>query len=261
MRALLIVAVTSVPAALQGQASPLPPSPAASSLEAGGFYQHVTHDYGSWTGGYGRLVLAGARDVWYADAKVQEAFRDKGVYGALANVHHFGDRLFTQLGVGAGSGKYVLPKFRADAAVTLKLFTTHALLVTAGGTYVKSKSIYSDKALFGSLAWYAGPYALLELGGRLNWSNPGTVRTERVNGALTLGRTGSIVLTLRGGAGTEGYQLTSAPVTLQKFRSQEAAAVLRTWLSRHFGVGESAEWYHNPFYTRAGGSLGLFYAW
>jgi len=261
MRALLIAAVTSVPAALQGQASPLPPRLAASSLEAGGFYQHVTHDFGSWTGGYGRLVLAGNRDVWYADAKLQEAFRDKGAYAALANVHHFGDRVFTQLGLGAGSGAYVLPKFRADAAVTLKLFNTHALLLTAGGTYVKSKSIYSDKALFGSLAWYAGPYALFELGGRLNWSNPGSVRSERVSGALTLGRPGSLVLTLRGGAGTEGYQLTSAPVTLQRFRSQEAGAVLRTWLSRHIGVTEAAEWYHNPFYTRAGGSLGLFYAW
>jgi YaiO family outer membrane protein len=261
MRALLIAAVTSLPAALQGQAAPPPLRPPASSVEVGGFYQHVSHDFGSWTGGYGRLVLAGSRDVWYADAKVQEAFRDRGVYGGFANVHHFGDRVFTQIGIGAGSGKYVLPKFRGDAAVTLKLFNRHALLLTAGGTWVKSKSVYTDKALVGSLAWYAGPYALLELGGRLNWSNPGSVRSERVSGALTLGRPGGLVLTLRGGAGTEGYQLTGATVTLQRFRSQEAGATLHTWLSRSFGVVEGAEWYHNPFYTRAGGSLGLFYAW
>jgi len=71
----------------------------------------------------------------------------------------------------------------------------------------------------------------------------------------------SLMLTLRGGAGTEGYQLTGATQTLQKFRSQEAGATLRTWLSRHIGVVEGAEWYHNKFYTRAGGSLGLFYGW
>ncbi len=250
-----------IPAAVTAQTATPPHSPAASLMELGGFYQHVTHDFGSWTGGYGRLVLAGNRDVWYADAKLQEAFRDRGVYGALANVHHFGERLFTQLGIGAGTGTYVLPKFRGDLAVTLKLFRSHALLLNAGGTYVKSKSIYSDRAAFGSIAWYPGPYALLEVGGRLNWSDPGTVRTERVTGSLTLGRPGSVVLTLRGGAGTEGYQLTSAPVTLQKFRSQEAGATLRTWLSRSFGVVEGGEWYHNRFYTRAGGSLGFFHAW
>src|SRR5262249_25363759 len=143
-----------------------PPPSLASSIEAGGFYQHVTHDFGSWTGGSVRLVLAAPRDVWYADARYQEAFRDKGAYGALANVHHFGSRVFTQLGVRAGSGSYVLPRFRADAAVTLKLGNTHAFLLTGGGTYVKSKSVYTDKAAFGSLAWYAGPYALLEAGGR-----------------------------------------------------------------------------------------------
>jgi len=255
--AFAVVAALGTPSLVQGQIVP----PGSSWIEAGGFYQHVNHDFGSWTGGYARLVLAGSRDVWYGDAKLQEAFRDRGAYGALANVHHFGSRVFTQVGVGAGSGKYVLPRFRADAALTLKLGNAHALLLTAGGTYVKSKSIYSDQALFGSIAWYAGPHALLEAGGRLNWSDPGAVRTERVSGSLTLGKNGAVLLVLRGGAGTEGYQLTSAPVTLQKFRSQEVGVTLRTWLAPHFGVVEGGEWYHNKFYTRAGGSLGLFHAW
>jgi len=158
--AFAVVAALGTPSLLQAQIVP----PGSSWIEAGGFYQHVSHDFGSWTGGYARLVLAGSRDVWYADAKLQEAFRDRGAYGALANVHHFGSRLFSQVGVGAGTGKYVLPKLRADAALTLKLGNAHALLLTAGGTYVKSKSIYSDQALFGSVAWYAGPYALLEAG-------------------------------------------------------------------------------------------------
>ena len=237
------------------------PAPGSSWIEAGGFYHHVNHDFGSWKGGYARLVLAGARNVWYFDAKAQEAFRDRGVYGSLVNVHHFGGHFSTQLGVGGGTGKYVLPELRADGSLTLKLGTTHALLVTAGAGYVKSKSIYDDQALFGSLSWYATPTLLFDLGGRLNWSDPGAVRSERVSGALTWGRPGAAILTLRGGAGTEGYQLTSAPVTLQKFRSQEAGATLRQWFVHHAGVVVGGEWYHNPFYTRAGGSLGFFHAW
>jgi YaiO family outer membrane protein len=235
--------------------------PGASWIEAGAFYHHVDQGFGSWKGGYARAVVAGARNVWYLDARAQEAFRDRGVYGSLANVHHFGSRLFTQLGVGGGTGKYVLPELRADGALTLKLGSAHALLLTAGGSYIKSKSIYDDRALFGSLAWYATPSLLLDLGGRVNWSDPGAVRSERVSGALTWGRPGGAIVTLRGGAGTEGYQLTSAPVTLQKFRSQEAGVTLRHWLVRHAGVVLGGEWYHNPFYTRAGGSLGFFHAW
>ena len=238
------------------------PLPGSSWIEAGGFYHHVNHDFGSWKGGYARLVLAGARNVWYLDAKAQEAFRDRGVYGSLTNVHHFGSRFSTQLGVGGGTGKYVLPELRADGSLTLKLGgTAHALLLSAGAGYVKSKSIYDDRAMFGSLAWYARPDLLLDLGGRLNWSDPGAVRSERVSAALTWGNPGAAIVTLRGGAGTEGYQLTSAPVTLQKFRSQEAGVTLRHWLARHAGVVAGGEWYHNPFYTRAGGSLGFFHAW
>jgi len=230
-------------------------------VEAGGFYHHVSHDFGSWTGGYARLVLVGGRDVWFADAKVQQAFRDKGGYASLTNVHTFGSHFYTQLGAGAGTGDYVLPKFRADASLNLKLGVTRALVLSAGATYVKSQLIYHDQALFGSLFFYASGDLLLELGGRVNWSDPGPVRSERVQGSLTLGHPGAALLLLRGGAGTEGYQLSGTTTTLRKFRSQEASFSWRQWLSPRFGTVLGGEWYHNPFYTRAGASLGLFRAW
>lgn len=235
--------------------------PGSSWVEAGGFYHHVSDGFGSWKGGYARAVLAGARNAWYLDAKLQEAFKDRGAYGSLSNVHSFGSRFYTQLGIGGGSGKYVLPELRLDGSLNFKLGRAKALVLTAGGTYAKSKSVYEDKVLFGSLTWYARPTLLLEAGGRLNWSDPGAVRSERVSAALTLGRVGAGMVTLRGGAGTEGYQLIAPALTLRKFRSQEASLTLRHWVSRHLGVVAGGEWYHNPFYTRAGGLLGLFHAW
>jgi YaiO family outer membrane protein len=87
------------------------------------------------------------------------------------------------------------------------------------------------------------------------------VRSERESGALTLGRVGGGVLKIRGCAGTEGYQLIAPSVTLRKFRSQEAGVSLRHWLGHQRGVVVGGEWYHNPFYTRAGGSPGGFHAW
>jgi YaiO family outer membrane protein len=237
-------------------------APAASSwIEAGGAYHRVTNHFGDWKGGYVRAVLAGTRNTWYVDAKTQEAFRDAGSYGSVANVHTWSSRVYTQIGAGAGTGRYVLPDLRLDAAVSFKLGASRAVVVTAGGTVVKSKSVYQDKALFGSLTWYLAPAVVAEVGGRLNWSNPNAVRSERVNATLSHGRAGHALVTLRGSVGTEGYQLTGAGTTLRRFRSQEAGLIIRKWLGHSWGGVLGTEWYHNPFYARTGGSAGVFYAW
>jgi len=254
---LILVALWSPRAALLGQARP----PGASWIEAGGFYQHVSNDFGDWKGVYARAVLVSARNAWYVDAKAQEAFRDKGVYGSLANVHTFSSRFYTLAGAGGGTGDFVLPDLRLDASLNFKLGRTRAVILTAGGTFVDAKLGYRDKALFGSLTWYAGGSFLLEAGARGNWSNPGGVGSARGYGSLSLGRTGGDLLALRGSAGTEGYQLTGLATTLRKFRSQEAGLSWRHWVSHGFGTALGGDWYHNPFYTRAGGTLGFFGAW
>ena len=233
----------------------------ASWIEAGAFYQHVSGGFGDWKGAYTRAVLAGSRNVWYLDAKAQEAFRDQGVYGSIANVHTFSSRVYTQLGVGGGTGDFVLPDLRFDASLNVKLGSARSLILTGGGTVVDAKAGFKDRALFGSLTWYASGSVLIEGGARVNWSDPGSVRSARGTGALSLGRSGRTLLTIRGSAGSEGYQLTGVSQTLREFTSQEAGAVWRQWFSRGTGFVLGADWYHNPFYTRAGLSLGLFHAW
>jgi YaiO family outer membrane protein len=234
---------------------------AQSWVEAGAFYQHVTNDFGDWKGAHARAVLAGSRNVWYLDAKAQEAFRDRGVYGALANVHTFSSRFYTQVGIGAGTGDFVLPDLRLDASLNLKLGSARSLILTAGGTLVDAKSGFEDRALFGAVTWYAARTMLLEGGARINWSNPGSVSSARGYGSLSVGRSGSSLLTLRGSAGGEGYQLASPGAPLREFNSEEAGLTWRIWFARSVGAAIGGDWYHNPFYTRTGASFGLFHAW
>lgn len=257
IRASLLLLAAAGPAALAAQSAP----PGSSWVEAGGFHHSVSNRFGDWNGGYARAVVAGGHNVWYLDFKAQQAFGDKGSYGAIANVHTFGRRVYTQLGIGAGSGRYVLPDVRADASISVKLGPAASVVLTAGGTLVDAKNGYSDRALFGQLTWYAASGVVLEGGGRLNWSNPGAVGTARVNGAVTLGRTGRTLVALRGGAGREGYQLVGASTAIREFRSEEAGLVVRQWASRHLGFVLGGDWYHNPYYTRKGLSLGAFVAW
>lgn len=248
-------------AALLCALAPLRLSAQASSIEVGGFYQHVSNDFGDWKGGYARAVLASSRNVWYLETKAQEAFRDRGIYGSLANVHTFSARFYTQVGVGGGTGNFVLPDLRLDASLSYKAGAARSVILTAGGTLVDAKSGFRDKSLFGSLTWYARSGLLLEGGTRVNWSNPGAIASARGFGSLTAGRAGGTMVTVRGSAGSEGYQLTGAAQTLRKFNSQEAGISLRSGLGGSMGVSLGGDWYHNPFYTRAGLSLGVFHGW
>lgn len=241
-------------------AAPLAAQRPAGWLQAEGFYHAVTNDFGDWKGVALRAVAPTAvRTIVYGDLIAQEAFNDRGVYAAAGLRHGFGD-WFTLVSVGGGTGDYVLPELRADASLGKAWLARRNLVTILGATYVKSKDIYEDVAVSAAVATYL-PGVTVEVGGRINWSSPDAVRSERAWGALTLGRERRRLVVLRGGGGYEGYQLTGVVDTRQRFRSWEASATWREWLGGQVGVFAGGEWYDNPYYTRTGVTLGLFRHW
>jgi YaiO family outer membrane protein len=232
-----------------------------SQISVSGFHHRVSNGFGHWSGAAARLTLSGNRSAWYVDAKGQRAFGDEGVYGAVTFVGDLTSRLFVSAGLGSGTGDFVFPDLRADAAVHLKLGSARGIVVFAGGTLVNAKLGFEDRATFGGLTWYASPRVVLEIGGRLNWSDPGGVRSERVNASATLGRTGGRLVVFRGNAGREGYQLAGPGQVLRRFDSHEAEALWQEPLARRWSLVLGGTWYHNPFYDRAGASIGLAHGW
>jgi len=230
-------------------------------ITVSGFHHRVSNGFGHWSGAAARLTLSGGRSAWYLDGKGQRAFGDEGVYGALTYVGDLTSRLFVSAGVGSGTGDFVFPDFRADAAIHAKLGPERRVVVFAGGTLVDAKLGFEDLAAFGGVTWYASSHAVFEVGGRINWSDPGGVRSERVNASATLGRTGRRLIVLRGSAGREGYQLAGAGQVLRRFDSHEAEVLWQEPLSRRWGIVLGGTWYHNPFYDRAGASIGLAHGW
>lgn len=231
-------------------------------VEASGFAHRVSNGFGNWSGGRLRAVLPlGRSDVLYLEGTGQRAFGDEGVFGSVAHQHSFGDGWISFLGAGGGTGEFYFPELRLDAALSRKLLASRRLVATIGGTWVRSKAAYRDRAAQASLTGYLGPTVVVEAGARLNWSTPGDVASQRGFLALTLGRAGSRYVVLRGAAGSEGYQLTGSGATEQKFNSTEAAISWRQWLGGTLGFVLGGEWYDNPFYTRTGVQLGLFAGW
>ena len=242
-------------------AGPLQAQGPAGWLQADGFYHHVTNDFGDWKGvGIQAHVPTGTTNVWFGDLIAQEAFKDRGVYLSGANRHQFGSDWFTFVGVGGGTGDYYFPDLRVDAQVGRAWLGRKNLVTTVGAMYANSKSVYQDVALTGSLAVYL-PGVTIEGGGRVNWSSPGQVTTGRGYGAVTAGRERKRFVTLRVAGGYEGYQLTGAVETEQKFQSYEASLSWREWLGGHVGTFVQLVWYHNPFYTRNGITAGVFRHW
>lgn len=249
---LLLVAFPPAPARAQGPAG---------WLQFEGFYHHVTHDFGHWKGAALRAVVpAGRSNIWYADLVAEEAFRDRGVYAAVGNRHFFGPSWFTLVSAGTGTGDFIFPDLRADAQVGHAWLDRKNLVTILGATYVNSKDVYEDFAASATVALYF-PGVTAEAGGRINWSWPDAVRSERGYAAVTLGRERHRLVVLRAGGGTEGYQLTGAVETQRSFTSYEASVTWRQWLGGHFGLLVGGEWYDNPFYTRTGVTLGIFRHW
>ncbi len=221
----------------------------------------VTNGYGDWASvGFRAAVVAGPRDLILGEARWQRAFGDRGVYAGGGLRHAFGSKWFTTTTIGGGTGRFALPDLRFDASIHRKLATRDRVLFTAGFTAVRSKDVYRDHAGFTSLAVY-GDGIVAEAGIRINWSNPGSRRSARGVGALTIGRTGRRLFVLRGSAGRESYQLLGTPQALREFASQEAGAEFEEWLGRHISLTFGADYYHNPFYRRTGGSLGIARHW
>jgi YaiO family outer membrane protein len=93
---------------------------------------------------------------------------------------------------------------------------------------------------------------------RWNISSPGSVFTQSQYVAVTQGRDKHHFVVLRAGFGREGYQVVGPANTLVDFHSQEASVTWRQWLKRPWGFNAVVEYYHNPFYQRAGVSVGVF---
>ncbi len=240
--------------------------PAAAQRPAGwidffGYYQDVGNNFGDWAGGGARLQLPlGARTVWYLEGRTQEAFNDQGTYGSLGTRVTLDSDWYVTGAIGGGSGTFFFPDLRADATISRALLSSRRVILTGGVTYVDAKQGFEDVAVTGSAAVYFGR-TVIEAGGRWNWSSPGKILSRRGFASITTGHDGGSWFTIRAGAGKEGYQLTGASATLRQFSSYEGGITWRQWLGPRIGILLGGEVYDNPFYTRAGGTFGLFTSW
>lgn len=267
----LAMLVTSLLAALlglmllfprgMGAQAPLTGGLTGASLEINGFGQGVTNRFGDWSGLYVRGIRPMTRDTWYADVLALRAFGLRGMQYGAAHRHDWNKRLFHALGGNVGDGSPIVPRFRVDGSLGFRMGDRSQWQVTAGGSFVQSITELHDVAATGSIAWFAPRLVVLELSARLNTSNPGNVKSQRIAALVTLTPSQRRSFSLRTIGGTEGWQIISAAQTLQRFASQEVSLSWREKLTPKWALSTQGDLYHNPFYVRSGVTFGAARYW
>ncbi len=251
-------AVGSAPLAAQ---APLAGGFAGHWVEINGLAQSVTNNYGNWTGGYARLVSPLAHDTWYVDALGLHAFGESGVQVGVAERHDWNARVFQMIGANIGSGASIMPRARVDGALGVRFGSARQFQATGGVSYVKSVTTLHDVAGLASVAWYAPHALMLEAGVRYNISKPGDIHSHRLSLTSVYTPSARRSFSLRAIGGTEGWQVLNTATTLSRFASQELALAWREKLTTRTAVSVQGDWYHNPFYTRTGVTLGVARYW
>ncbi len=231
---------------------------ATNCLETGGEYRALTNGFGSWSGGYVRGVLGTGKDILNGEVSGQHEFGDAGTYFALGDTHNFTANTYASLTLGSSAGAFFFPRFRGDAFVNQKWLERKQLITTIGFGYYAAKDPHRDRNFsLGTIYYFKRPW-ILEDGVRFNVSNPGGVFSPSAFVALTQGRNKQHYITGRVGYGQEAYQLIGPTDLLSSFRSRTVTITWRQWIGSNWGVNGVADYYGNPYYTRAGTTLGLF---
>ncbi|MBL0170711.1 MAG: YaiO family outer membrane beta-barrel protein [Gemmatimonadaceae bacterium] len=230
-------------------------------IEANALAQRVSNGYGNWQGLYVRGVRPSARDTWYVDALALHAFGENGLQVGATHRHDWNGRVFQMLGASVGSGASIMPRGRVDGALGVRLGAQRRWQATGGVSYVKSVTELSDLAGIASLAWYAPHAVMIEVGGRYNSSRPGNIKSHRLSTTAAWTPSPKRTFSVRGIGGSEGWQVVRTGTTLTRFQSQEGALAWREKVTDDWALSIQGDWYHNPYYTRSGVTLGVARYW
>ncbi len=227
-------------------------------VEAGGSYEQLSKNYGRWSGGYFRAVVAAGKNTWAAEVNGQHEFGDAGTYFDAGDTFDFNDAWYASVTVGSSVGGVFWPRSRLDSFLNHKWLARQQLITTFGFGYDHAKDVHSDHSYFIGTTYYFQKPWIVEDGVRFNISSPGAVFSPSAFVAVTQGTNKKHYVTLNVEAGQEAYQIIGAASVLTRFPSQTASLTWRQWLGRNWGFNMVADFYHSPYYHRGGGSLGLF---
>ncbi len=252
--------VLGIPGAM-ADGGPAPPTHRISGfVEAGAGHSMVDASQPSWNDQYVRSSLQITRDGRVGlEVSHQDHFGSGGTFFGATYTHVFDPSWYGALSAGTSANGIFLPRLRVDASMSRKWLEEKRLVTTLGLSYIRSRDVYYDLALLAGVIYYFDAPWILEIGSRVNDSNPGHVSSARAFAAVTYGRDKRFFLTVRGETGHEAYQVVALNDVLSDFSSSEESLIWRQWIGGSMGFNLRIAHYANPSYARWGFEFGVFH--
>jgi YaiO family outer membrane protein len=225
-------------------------------------YMHaeLSRGYSDWFDRTLRINLQlPLEDQLSVEISKQTHFDDQGTFYGVSYSRIFNSNWYGALNLGGSRGGVFLPQFRADAFLSRKWMDDKRLITTLGMGYYDAKDEHLDHSQLISVTYYFPIQLIIEVGTRLNESDPGDVSSSRGYAVFTYGESKRQYLTLRYESGKEAYQLIGNSAVISDFSSHETTASWRRWLGTQYGWNITASRYMNPSYNRTGIQAGVFY--
>ena len=208
-------------------------------LEARGFDNIVSNDFGHWVGtglnlSYqqsDQLAVSGGMISQWRPGETERLF----AFGALVN---WSEWFYTNLefsGGGPDNPAAFFPQLRYDATANLKIPSLPGLILTGGLTRLHFGSPVNGRVSRAGAIYYWRNFVFQ---GSLNFNNvrPGNRKSKSVSGAVQYGREGSYWAGLAAGGGREAWQTLALTPQEVEFSSYSYSVFLRKWLNPSYGI-------------------------
>ena len=222
-------------------------------------YNRLNSGYKQWREIGIRGLYERGRHLIFAEAAAINRFNESGNYLAIGDTITLNDDWYTALTLGAGSGANFLPDYRIDGFINRKFLADRSLIGTLGLGYSKIPDGHSNNLQNIGVTYYFETPWVVQGGVTRTTSNPGDVQTTQKFVAATWGQQKKTLLTGRYGWGREGWLALGDSNFVSNFSSHQTSVAMRKWLGSAWGTNVGYEQYKNPFYTRKGLNLSIFW--
>ena len=230
--------------------------------EIGGEYGKYTNGYGESNAQFLRMSLSKPYDyTWRVETGRVERFGDDGFGLGVSYTKYFNDGMSFLIGLSSGTGDYIFPEYRIDAALGRSFLQKDNLIATLGYTHEQSKGENRSDGVGLDLTWYLNDHWITGVFGRQVYGYPGSTTSTTGGAGLTYLIYRKFYLAGSVEYGDISYVLTGPGSALVDYKSTMYKLYSTYYITPSLGLNLRLDYENTTFWELRGISLSVFKEW